>query len=107
MKTGAVCFLHTMPRPWATALLETDVIRRMPVTREVDGDPRIPRLVNPAIHDRDNLVSASNGKSAAGTKIVLDVRNEQRVTRYQRSFRGHVFTVLQFPVCCRGGPGNA
>ncbi len=79
MKAGAARVLHAMFRPRAVTLLETGVIRRMPVARGSDECARLFGGLDPGIQDGNNLITAGYRQRAAGTKVILDIHNYQRI----------------------------
>jgi hypothetical protein len=79
MEGGAWRALHAMGGPGSAALLEADVVFRMPITRRKDRNAAGFRLGNPSIQNGDNSIAFRYGESSAGTEVILYVHNKEGI----------------------------
>jgi hypothetical protein len=72
--------LHTMWRPRAAALFETDVAGGMPVSRYINRNLALLCLFNPTIQHRHDLIAFVHSKGAARAKVILHINDEQCIS---------------------------
>ena len=81
MEGSAWSALYTMGGPGSAALLEADVVFRVPVTRRKDRNAAGFRLGNPLIQNRDNGIAFGDGQRSAGTEVILYIHNKERIAK--------------------------
>ena len=88
MKFGAAGVLHTMHRPGAAVFREVPGCGWMPVAAFVNRSATLEKLINESIQWCDNFIASLYGKSAARTKVVLDVDDQQRLFVFSHGYIG-------------------
>src|SRR5262249_21677764 len=61
---------------WPATLFETNMFRRMPISRGEDGYVVAAGFLDPLIENRDNLIPVVNAQGSTRTKVILDVDDQ-------------------------------
>ena len=82
--------LHTVGRPRAAAFFKAHMVGRMPIPGRKNRNAAGFRLGNPSIQYGNDGVAAGHSQGSAGTKVILNVDDQERVA----NFKAHIDIVI-------------